>query len=123
MSEDDALQIVALEMLVEASAAVEVTLKHHDLTPIKAMLALAREEAAIAIRRLIEIDPAQASEIRRLQNEARRYESMVAWLGRIVSEGKDASAELGRIRRDHAEEFRALILSEEDEAHNGDRDR
>ena len=118
---DDALRIVALELLVEAGAAVEVTLEHPDLTPIKAILALAREEAATAMKRLIEIDPAQINEIRRLQNEARRYESLVAWIGKIVSDSKDASAELGRIRHDRGREFRALILPE-DEAHNGDRD-
>src|SRR3954452_4613299 len=120
---DDTLRIVALELLVEAGAAVEVTLDHPDLTPIKAILALAREEAATALKQLIEIDPAQAHEIRRLQTEARRYESLVAWIGKIVSDSREASAELGRIRHDRAQEFRALILPAEDEPHNGDRDR
>ncbi|MEN3385241.1 MAG: hypothetical protein V7608_5285 [Hyphomicrobiales bacterium] len=122
MIDDDVLQIAALELLVEASAAVEVGLDHPDMTPIKAILALAREEAASALRALIAIDPTQTAEIRRLQNEARRYDSLVAWLRKIVGDGKDASDALSRIRRDRAEEFRALILDDPERDHNGAQD-
>ena len=92
------------------------------MTPIKAILALAREDAASAMRTLIEIDPQNVSEIRRLQNEARRYDSLVAWLRRIVGDGKDASDALSRIRKDRAEEFRALILDDPERDHNGAQD-
>src|SRR4051794_13852880 len=119
---DDALDIVAYELLVEASAAVEVTLEHPDMTPLKAILALAREDAAAALRSLVSIDPTNVTEIRRLQNEARRYDSLVAWLRRIVSDGKDASAQLARIRKDRAQEFRALILEDPERDHNGAQD-
>ena len=122
MIDDDVLQIAALELLVDASAAVEVGLEHPDMTPIKAILALAREDAASALRALIQIDPQNAGEIRRLQNEARRYEGLVAWLRRIVGDGKDASDALSRIRRDRAEEFRALILDDPERDHNGAQD-
>jgi hypothetical protein len=122
MIDDDVLQIAALELLVEASAAVEVGLDHPDMTPIKAILALAREDAASALRSLIAIDPTQTAEIRRLQNEARRYDSLVAWLRKIVGDGKDASDALSRIRRDRAEEFRALILDDPERDHNGAQD-
>ena len=122
MIDDDVLQVAALELLVEASAAVEVGLDHPDMTPIKAILALAREEAAAAMRKLVEIDPTQTAEIRRLQNEARRYDSLVAWLRKIVGDGKDASDALSRIRRDRAEEFRALILDDPERDHNGAQD-
>lgn len=122
MSQDDALQIAALEMLVEASAAIEVTLDHPDMTPLKAVLALAREDAATAIRKLVEIDPTQANEIRRLQNDARRYDSLVGWLRKIVGDGKDASETLALIRRDRAEEFRALVLDDPERDHNGAQD-
>jgi hypothetical protein len=122
MIDDDVLQVAALELLVDASAAVEVGLEHPDLTPIKAILALAREEAAAAMRRLVEIDPAQVTEIRRLQNEARRYDSLVAWLRKIVGDGKDASDALRNIRKDRAEEFRALILDDPERDQNGAQD-
>ena len=122
MIDEDVLHAAALELLVDASAAVEVGLEHPDMTPIKAILALAREDAAAAMRKLVEIDPAQVNEIRRLQNEARRYESLVAWLRRIVGDGKDASDELAAIRKDRAEEFRALILDDPERDHNGAQD-
>lgn len=114
---DDALEIAALELLVDASAAIEVTLEHPDMTPLKAVLALAREEAGAALRSLITIDPTQVDVIRRLQNEARRYESLVTWLRKIVGDGKEASEQLRSIRKDRADEFRALILDDPDEDH------
>ena len=122
MIDDDVLQIAALELLVDASAAVEVGLDQPDMTPIKAILALAREDAAAALRSLMSIDPHNVNEIRRLQNEARRYDSLVGWLRRIVGDGKDASDALSRIRRDRAEEFRALILDDPERDHNGAQD-
>lgn len=122
MIDEDALHIAALELLVEASAAVEVALDHPDMTPIKAILALAREDAASALRGLIEIDPTQTAEIRRLQNNARRYDSLIIWLRKIVGDGKDASDQLSRVRQDRAEEFRALILDDPERDHNGARD-
>ena len=122
MIDEDVLHAAALELLVDASAAVEVGLEHPDMTPIKAILALAREDAAAAMRKLVEIDPAQVNEIRRLQNEARRYDSLVAWLRKIVGDGKDASDALSRIRKDRAEEFRALILDDPERDHNGAQD-
>lgn len=113
----DPLGIVAYEMLVEASAAVEVTLDAPELTPLKAILALAREEATNAMCALISIDPTQVTEIRRLQCEARRYESLVTWLRKIVVDGKEASNQLRVIATERAEEFRALIIDDLEDDH------
>jgi hypothetical protein len=114
---DDALEIIGLEILVQASAAVEATLDDGpDLTPLKAILARGREDAAAAMRSLVDMDPLRTDEIRRLQHEARRYASLVEWLRRIVTEGREAAAQLKIIYHERAEEFRAQILDDPEDS-------
>lgn len=121
MSNDPLHEVAWLELQVQASAALEVTLDHPDLTPLQAVLAKARTEAATAMRSLVSIDPAATREILRLQNEVRRYECLVGWLRDIMTDGKEAAEQLKRIYHERAEEFRAQI-SDPDEDQNGAQD-
>lgn len=118
MSDYDPLTIAALEA-VQASVAVELTLDHEDLTPLQAILARAHEDAAMALRTLLTIDSKQADEIRRLQNVAHRYGSLVVWLREIMAEGKEANQHLKAVYRDRAEEFHSMIYGTAEDQPNG----
>lgn len=117
MSNDPLHEVAWLELQVDAAAALEVTFAHDpDLTPIQAVLARARSEAASALQQLVCVDPLHTEEIRRLQNEARRYESLVGWLKEVMDGGKEAAGQLKVIFRERAEEFRTQIFGDaEDE--------
>lgn len=109
---DDGLRLIALARLVRLSAEIEVQLLSPRHEPIKALLALAREDAAAAMTKLVDADPNRPDLIRALQNEARRYDALVAWLRRIVADGREAGDALDE---EKSEEIRSLVLDLDDD--------
>lgn len=59
-------------------------------SPLKTVLMKAKRDAVEAISALIEADPANASSVMQLQNEARRYGDLVRYIRDTISEADDA---------------------------------
>lgn len=72
------------------------------------MLGLAKEQAAIAMRGLIFVDPTKVDEVRAFQHEVRRYDDLVEWAKKIVIDGKEADRRLTELDR---LEFEQLIIN------------
>lgn len=84
-------QMMALQKLVNASAALEVQFDQDaSRRPVLFLLKKAREAAVAAMDALIFIDPTKADDVRQLQHEIRRYDDLVAWCREIIGEGKEA---------------------------------
>lgn len=62
--------------------------------PIATMLAKARDEAAMAMVALVIVDPSKVEEVRKLQNEVRRFDDLVRWTRKIIVDGRDAESEI-----------------------------
>lgn len=107
----DAIERLALNRAVTLSAELEVQLdKNARLQPMIAILALAREQAALAMKGLIFVDPSDATQVRGFQHEVRRYDDLVAWVHQLIVEGKEADRRLDQIERD---EFDDILNSPE----------
>lgn len=115
----DAIERLALNRAVEISAELEVQLdRNAKMRPMIAVLDLAREQAVLAMRGLVYVDPNATDKVREFQFEVRRYDDLVAWLLKIMVDGKEADRridELDRIEFDEilnspevADERRAL---------------
>jgi hypothetical protein len=75
------------------------------MRPLIAVLAKARREAAEALAALVDADPENACDLRRLQNEVRRFADLVRWLKEIVSTGLDEGYEVADAERAELEEL------------------
>lgn len=108
----EAAERIALNRLVEASASLEAQLESGGVhyAPIAIILAKAREDAAIATRGLVFIDPTKSDEIREFQNEIRRYDDLVDFITAIIVEGKEADRRLSELDR---EEFNQIVSNPE----------
>lgn len=96
----DAIERLALERAVKLSAVLEVQLeKNPKLQPMAAILGLAKEQAALAMRGLVFVEPTDVEKVRAFQHEVRRYDDLVAWARKIVVEGKEADRRLAEIDR------------------------
>lgn len=103
------IQMMAMQRLITASAALEVQFdKDATRRPVLFLLKKARESAVQAMDALVFCDPSEASLVRQLQNEIRRYDDLVAWCREIISEGKEADRLLSEIER---EEFASAVLN------------
>lgn len=102
-------QMVALQRMVESSAALEIQFdKDAGRRPVLFLLKKAREAAVNAYDVLIyHADPMDVAVVRQLQNEIRRYDDLVAWCREIIIDGKEADQRLTEIER---EEFASLVL-------------
>ena len=115
----DAIERLALNRAVQISAELEVQLDQNaKMRPMIAVLDLAREQAVLAMRGLVFEEPTNIEKVRSLQFEVRRYDDLVAWLQKLIVDGKEADRridELDRIEFDEilnspevADERRAL---------------
>ena len=77
------------------------------------LLHMARTEAADALAGLVDVDAAATEDIRRLQNEVRRFADLVAFLKRIVREGEE---QVFQVPDEARAELEALIFSPAGEA-------
>jgi hypothetical protein len=113
------MERLALNRAVQISAELEVQLDQNaKMRPMIAVLDLAREQAVIAMRGLVYVDPNDAAKVREFQFEIRRYDDLVEWLRKLIVDGKEADRridELDRIEFDEilnspevADERRAL---------------
>lgn len=68
--------------------------KSTQTRPIATMLAKARDEAALAMVALVIVDPSKVEEVRKLQNEVRRFDDLVRWTRKIIVDGRDAESEI-----------------------------
>lgn len=89
----DALSKLALHKACAASADIEAQLSvQSGQRPVLVMLQMAKEEAAVSIAKLVDVDPEDPKVIRELQNEVHRYLDLCRWLGNVVSAGKEAES-------------------------------
>jgi hypothetical protein len=91
----DALGRLALQEAIRLSAEIEVQLTKDRASPLKAILARARRDAAEAIAGLVIADPEEPKAIRDLQNKVTLYLQMVDLTKEIVVEGIEADAIIG----------------------------
>jgi hypothetical protein len=105
---------IALNRMVEASAALEVQLdKDASRRPVLFLLKKAREAALHAYDMLIySTDAMDVNIVRQLQFEIRRYDDLVAWCREIIIAGKEANQLISESER---MEFSAAILSPDNE--------
>lgn len=102
----DAIERLALNRAVAFSAELEVQLdKNARLQPMAAILALAREQAALAMRGLVFEDPTNIEKVRAFQNEVRRYDDLVAWTHKLIVDGKEADRRLDQMERDELDDI------------------
>lgn len=119
----DAIERLTLARKIENSAALEEQLGSHIGTrPMLAILLLAKEQAAEAMRGLIYVDPNDAKKVREFQHEVRRYDDLVAWTFQIITEGREADARLDELERlELLEIATSPEVQEERDALRGDR--
>ena len=112
----DPIASLALDHAALISADIEEQLtarKEHGMRPLIAVLAKARHEAADAIAGLVDVDADVAGDVRKLQNEVRRFADLVRWLKEIVNEGLDQRYEVADAERD---ELERLVAPPDDDA-------
>lgn len=87
MSDDPILRL-AQQRMVAASADIEAQLSIQSGTrPVLMVLLRARNEAAAALARLACGQNLEMEKLREIQNEVWRYDSLVEWFRKIVSDG------------------------------------
>ncbi|MCA1458091.1 hypothetical protein I6F35_33700 [Bradyrhizobium sp. BRP22] len=94
-----------LSILLEAELTSKVKSE-----PLVEVLHRAKEQAAVALSALVDADAENPPAIRKLQNEVRRFDELVAWLQEILIAGPEAEQELSDLQR---QEARGLILDQE----------
>ena len=104
----DPITRLALSRVALISADIEEQLTartEHGMRPLIAVLAKAKGQAADALAALIDVDAENAPEVRRLQNEVRRFADLVRWLKEIVAAGLDDRFEVEDAERDELEQL------------------
>jgi hypothetical protein len=92
---DDAISAAARAVLVENYLDVKVQLERGTGTrPVLWLLARSRNQAVIALRKLIEIDATETEAVRALQQEVRLYGDMVESAREMISRGREADREI-----------------------------
>lgn len=87
------------ELRLVQNAAIGADIKDARDKAMFILLFSAAKEAAIkAWKALIDVDPENPKEIRRLQNEVKRYEEMAQWVRTAVLEGEQAFEQLQSLR-------------------------
>jgi metal-sulfur cluster biosynthetic enzyme len=106
-----AIYKLGLRRDVELSAKVEVELTSTLRSePLLVVLNAAKESAAEAIAALVYVDAADHAEIRRLQNEVRRFDDLVKWLHELLIAGPEAERQLNDLQM---QEARGLVIDEQ----------
>lgn len=115
--DQSALYKLALRRDVELSAKVEVELTSTLRSePLLVVLNAAKESAAEALVDLVHINAADQAEVRRLQNEVRRFDELVKWLHELLIAGPEAERQLNDLQM---QEARGLVIDEQTAAQLG----
>lgn len=102
----DAIERLALNRAVIISAELEVQLDQSAKTrPMVAVLDLAREQAVLAMKGLVFEEPTNVEKIRAFQFEVRRYDDLVAWITKLIVDGKEADRRIEELDRIEFEEI------------------
>jgi hypothetical protein len=72
------------------------------------LMGKARMEARMALLAILNADPAQVSEIARLQGEALRFVEILHWLRDAVSVGQESIGILKEVTKDEAKAFAGM---------------
>jgi len=102
----DPVSHLALARVALISADIEEQLTaraEHGMRPLIAVLAKAKGEAAQALAALVDADADNPWDLRRLQNEVRRFADLVRWLKEIVAAGLDDRFDVEDAERDELE--------------------
>jgi hypothetical protein len=97
------------DLTLSAHAEVELTSKIKS-EPLLVVISAAKEQAAAALVGLVSVDPEDHAEIRRLQNEVRRFDDLVKWLRELLIAGPEAERLLSEMQM---QEARGLIIDDE----------
>jgi hypothetical protein len=91
----DALSRLALVRAEAAAADVEAQLSMSGgERPVLVMLQMAKQEAALAIAALVNVDADDPKKIRRLQNEVLRFIDLCRWIGDVLAAGSEAAQQI-----------------------------
>jgi hypothetical protein len=94
MSFDPKLASAALEAAVNLGADLEDDLKLPKKSPTALLLAFTWREARDALLSLIDVDAADAAEIRRLQNDVVRFLDMRKFVSGILEDAREAAEQM-----------------------------
>lgn len=112
MSKDDAISAAARAVLVENALDVIVQLERGTGTrPVLWLLARSRNQAVVALRKLIEVDATEIEAVRALQQEIRLYGDLVESCRDLVARGKEEDRQIAEEERDAIAD---LVTSNED---------
>jgi hypothetical protein len=98
---DDAISAAARAVLIELQIDLKVQLERGTGTrPMLWLLARARNNAVLAIRKLIDVDASETTAIRNLQAEVRLYGDMMEAADEMLKRGREADREIHEEDRD-----------------------
>jgi hypothetical protein len=106
----------ALEAALNMGAAINKDVRLNQTSPVGALIALAKKEAALALAGLIDVDPEDHKEIRRLQNVVQRFLDMTHWVREALADARNALSTLSR--QDRTEMERLLSETSTDQRLN-----
>jgi hypothetical protein len=116
MSEDPIFRL-AVQRIIADSADIEAQLSlGRGTRPILTVLTKARLEAADALACLVDVDAEIPTEIRRLQNEVRRFGDLVGWFKTIIEQGHLADQVITQQEREELLEILSRDLEGQEEA-------
>lgn len=116
MSGDPVFRL-AIQRVVADSADVEAQLSIRSGTrPVLTVLSMARSQAADALACLADADAENPKEIRKLQNEIKRFADLCLWFRRIVEEGHEAEQHITQQEREELIEVLTRDLEGQEEA-------
>lgn len=79
---------LAEQAMLEAFLDVERQIDQTKNTgPVMAALAIARDEAVLSLAALVLVDPEDAKQVRRLQNDVNRYTGLLGWILEVNKKG------------------------------------
>lgn len=103
---DDAISAAARAYLLESYTDLKVQLEKGTGTrPMLYLLADARNNAVVAIRKMIDLDASETQAMRALQNEVRLYGDMMDAAERMLRRGKEADREIDEKHREELAEY------------------
>ena len=106
MSDPLGLLALARAQILSEDVEEQLTARARDgYRPLVAILVKARRAAAEAIAALATADPEKPDDIRRLQNEVRRFEDMVRFTQELLAEGREERLEIADADRAELEEL------------------
>lgn len=107
------LQEKELIAVIETAVQIERDFLVKEGGPVLAVLARAREESALALARLVTVDPNEPRDIIALQNDIQRYRDLVRWLAETIQAAKDAEPFINEEVREDLREVLGLTESDD----------